>query len=62
MCSKSREVTAESSGATRFSNLSVEVQKIIVTNARNRKLLQANMRNKIRYLEILGNMCITIVC
>ena len=37
-CSKSREGTAESSGATRFSNTSVDVQEIIVTNARNRTL------------------------
>ena len=32
---KAREGTAESSGATRFSNTSVDVQQIIVTNARN---------------------------
>ena len=35
VCSKSREITAESKGATRFSNTSVDVQQIIVTNARN---------------------------
>ena len=35
ICSKSREGTAESSGATRFSNTSVNFQQIIVTNARN---------------------------
>ena len=34
-CSKSREGTVESSGATRFSNTSVDVQQIIVTNVRN---------------------------
>ena len=27
-----------------------------------RKFLQANMRKKIKHLEILGNMCIIIVC
>ena len=37
VCSKSREITAESKGATRFSNTSVDVQQIIVTNARNGK-------------------------
>ena len=62
ICSKSREGTAQSSGATRFSNTSVEVHQIFVINARNRKLLQANMKIKIIHLEILGNMCITIVC
>ena len=41
ICSKSREGTAESSGARRFSNTSVAVKKIIVSNARNGKLLQA---------------------
>ena len=35
ICSKSREGTFESSGATRFSNTSVDIQQIIVTNARN---------------------------
>ena len=62
ICSKSREGTAESSRATKFSNTSVEVQQIIVTNARNGKLLQAIMRNKVRCLKILGNICIAIVC
>ena len=61
ICSKSTEGTAESSGARRFSNTSVAVKKIIVTNARNGKLLQADMRNKIRHLKILGNMYITIL-
>ena len=37
-------------------------QQIIVTKARNGKLLQTNMRNKIRHLEVLDNVCITIVC
>ena len=32
VCSKSKEGTAESSGATRFNNTSVDVQEIIVTN------------------------------
>ena len=41
-------MTAESSAATRFTNTSVDVQLVIVTNARNGILLQANMRNKIR--------------
>ena len=49
ICSKSREGTAESSGATKFSNTSVDVQSIIVTNAQNRKLLQANVNSKIRH-------------
>ena len=35
--SKSRESVAESKGATRFSNISVDVQQIIVTNAQNEK-------------------------
>ena len=48
-CSKNIKDTAEYSRATRFSNTSVDVQRIIVTNARNGKLLQANMRNKIRH-------------
>ena len=34
-CSKSREGTAESTGATRLNNTSVDVQQMIVTNARN---------------------------
>ena len=34
----------------------------MVKNARNGKLLQANNRNKIRHLKLLGNMCIKIVC
>ena len=37
ICSKSRESAAESMRATRFSNTSVDVQQIIVTNARNGK-------------------------
>ena len=48
-CSKNIKDKAEYSGATRFSNTSVDVLRIIVTNARNGKLLQANMRNKIRH-------------
>ena len=35
ICSKSREGAAESSGATRLRNTSVDVQQTIVTNARN---------------------------
>ena len=35
ICSKSRESTTEFMQATRFSNTSVDVQQIIVTNARN---------------------------
>ena len=50
--------TAESSGATRFSNTSVDVHEIIVTNARNGKLLQANMRNKIRHKKAI--LCDTL--
>ena len=49
ICSKSREGTAESSGATRFTNTTVGVQQIIVTNDRKGKLLQANARNKISH-------------
>ena len=49
ICSESREGTAESSGATRFSSTSVDFQYIVVTNARNGKLLQANMRNKMSH-------------
>ena len=49
ICSKSRKGTAESSRATRFSNTSVDVQQIIFTKAQKGKLLQANMRNKIRH-------------
>ena len=56
--SKSREGTAESSGTTRFSNTSADVQYIIVTNARNGKLLQANMRNKIRQKKLYS----VVVC
>ena len=53
ICSKSREGTAESSAATRFSNTSVDPQYIIVTNARNGKLLQANMRNNMRHKKAI---------
>ena len=49
VCSKWRESTAQSKGATRFNNTSVDVQQIVVTNTRNGKLLQADMRNKFRY-------------
>ena len=48
-CSKSRENRAQSKGAARFNNSSVDVQQIVVTNTRNGKLLQADMRNKFRH-------------
>ena len=53
ICSNSREGSAESSGATRFSNTFVDVQQIIVTNVQNGKLLQANVRNKIRHKKAI---------
>ena len=59
ICSKSRECTAESSGATRFSNTSVDVQHIIVINVPNGKLLQANMRNKVRHKKAI--LCGTVL-
>ena len=37
ICSKSRESTPEYRGGSRFSNTSVDVQQIIVTNERNGK-------------------------
>ena len=46
ICSKSREGTAESKGATRFSNASVDVQQIIVTNARNGKYCNQTCETK----------------
>ena len=46
ICSKSRESTAESKGATRFSNTSVDVQQIIVTNARNGKYCKQTCETK----------------
>ena len=39
ICSKSRESTAESSGVTRFSNTSVEVQQTIVTKCTKWKII-----------------------
>ena len=46
LISKSRESTAESKGATRFSNTSVDVQQIIVTNARNGKYCKQTCETK----------------
>ena len=46
ICSKSRESTAESSRATRFSSTSVDVQQIIVTNARNGKYCKQTCETK----------------
>ena len=52
ICLKSRE----GSRTTRFSNTSVDVQQIMITNARNGKLLQANMRNKIKQAILCGSL------
>ena len=46
ICSKSRKSTVESKEATRFSNTSVDVQQIIVTNARNGKYCNQTCETK----------------
>ena len=53
ICSKAREGTAESSGGTRFSNTSVDFLYIIITNARNGKLLPANTRSRMRHKKAI---------
>ena len=44
ICSKSRESTAEYKQAIRFSNASVNVQQILVTNARNGKFASRRVK------------------
>ena len=46
ICSKSRESTTEFLRATKFSNTSVDVQQVIVTNARNRKYYMQTYETK----------------
>ena len=47
ICSKSRESTAEFKRTTRFSNTSVDVQQIIVTNAQNGKFCEQTCETKL---------------
>ena len=46
ICSKSRESTAEYKGATKFSNTSIDVQQITVTNAQNGKYCKQTCETK----------------